>query len=142
MWGSPFAICGNLAWRERWSACVKKINVVRGVVEGPLSGYNETTTGAFLHLVEAVRQAYGELYPANTAAEFCDLHPELMNKHVLRFSTLRSGEVIPMPRRGSLSLTSRPFLVVFRRRPREGPLRRVPWEADEMSGALRIPLIL
>ena len=50
-----------------------------------MSGYNETTTVAFLHLVEAVRQAYGELYPANTAAEFCDLHPERMNKHVLRF---------------------------------------------------------
>ena len=25
------------------------------------------------------------IYPAKTAAEFCDLHPELMNKHVLRF---------------------------------------------------------
>lgn len=48
---------------------------------------------AFLHLVEAVRQAYGELYSANTASEFCDLHPELMNKHVLRFfySPVRRG---------------------------------------------------
>lgn len=64
---------------------VQKLNASHGVEEGPFMGYNETTTVAFLHLVDAVRLAYENLYPAATAEEFCDLHPELMNKHVLRF---------------------------------------------------------
>lgn len=66
-------------------AGVQRINAAHGVKEGPFMGYNETTTVAFLHLVDAVRLAYENLYPAATAEDFCDLHPELMNKHVLRF---------------------------------------------------------
>ena len=64
---------------------VKRINAVHGVEESERSGYNETTTVAFLRIVEAIRRAYESIYPAATADEFCDLHPELMHKHVLRF---------------------------------------------------------
>ena len=70
---------------ERMRAGVKRINVAHQVPEEKLRGYNETTTVAFLRIVDAVRLAYEEIYPAETADEFCDLHPELMNKHVLRF---------------------------------------------------------
>ena len=69
---------------ERMRAGVKKINAAHGVEESQFSGYNETTTFAFLRIVDAVQKAYEGIFPARTAAEFCDLHPELMNKHVLR----------------------------------------------------------
>ena len=86
--------------RDGWDAALermrdhaKTINRVHGVPEEPLRGYNETTTVAFLKIVDAVRLAYEALYPAETADEFCDLHPELMNKHILRlfYSPQRRG---------------------------------------------------
>ena len=70
---------------ERMREGVKRINAAHGVEESTLSGYNETTTVAFLKIVEAVRLAYEGIYPAASADEFCELHPELMHKHVLRF---------------------------------------------------------
>ena len=53
--------------------------------EGPLEGYNETTTHAFLKLIQTTAAAYGELFPAPNADAFCEAHPQLMNKHALRF---------------------------------------------------------
>lgn len=78
---------------ERMRDGVKRINVAHGVEESQFSGYNETTTVAFLRIVDAVRRAYDGIFPARTAAEFCDLHPELMSKHVLRlfYSPERRG---------------------------------------------------
>jgi hypothetical protein len=64
---------------------IKAYNAANHRPEGPDQGYNETTTHAFLHLIAAVRLAYGKVFPAGTADEFCDLHPQLMSKHVLRF---------------------------------------------------------
>ena len=69
---------------DRMRAGVKKINAAHGVEESEFSGYNETTTVAFLKIVNAIRLAYEATFPARTAEEFCDLHPELMHKHVLR----------------------------------------------------------
>jgi len=60
---------------------VKKLNAAHGVEEGPLSGYNETTTHAFLHLIAATMAAYGPMPDANA---FCDRHTQLMNQNVLR----------------------------------------------------------
>jgi len=60
---------------------VKKLNAAHGVEEGPLSGYNETTTHAFLHLIAATMAAYG---PMPDADSFCDRHTQLMNRNVLR----------------------------------------------------------
>ena len=68
----------------RMRSGVRKINARHGVEESQFSGYNETTTVAFLRIVEAVRLAYEDTFPAATAEEFCDLHPELMSKHLLR----------------------------------------------------------
>ena len=64
---------------------IKAYNAAIKVVEGPMTGYNETTTMAFLHLVGAIIAAYGEYYPTATADEFCDRHPQLLSKHILRF---------------------------------------------------------
>ena len=61
--------------------------------DGPLEGYNETTTHAFMRLIDATRRAYGRLYPTPDADTFCDTHPQLMSKHILRlfYSPQRRG---------------------------------------------------
>jgi hypothetical protein len=69
----------------RVRAGIKAYNAKNDVPEGPTSGYNETTTVAFVRLVAAVMAAYGTAMPAADAESFCDLHPQLMSRHVLRF---------------------------------------------------------
>jgi hypothetical protein len=69
---------------ERMRAGVKAYNAVHGVSEGPTSGYNETTTHAFMHLVLATMNAYGQTFPTPTADVFCDTHPQLMTRNALR----------------------------------------------------------
>lgn len=64
---------------------IKAYNAVNDVPEGPLAGYNETTTHALLHLIEAVRRAYAGTHPVDSADAFYDMHPQLHSKHVLRF---------------------------------------------------------
>jgi outer membrane protein assembly factor BamD (BamD/ComL family) len=70
---------------SRICAGIKSYNAANNVPESPTSGYNQTTTVAFLHLVAAVMRAYEQTHPVRTADEFCDMHPQLMSKHVLRF---------------------------------------------------------
>jgi hypothetical protein len=57
---------------------VKSYNARNAVTESPNSGYNETTTHAFLHLIAATMQAYGTTHPTPNADAFCDMHPLLM----------------------------------------------------------------
>src|SRR5882762_1664118 len=64
---------------------IKAYNAANQVPEGPTSGYNETTTHAFLHLIAATMAAYGEAMPTPTADVFCDTHPQLMTRNALRF---------------------------------------------------------
>jgi hypothetical protein len=68
----------------RMRAGVKRYNGHNNVPESPTSGYNETTTHAFLHLIAAVMSAYAQSFPVESANEFCDTHPQLMTRHVLR----------------------------------------------------------
>jgi hypothetical protein len=63
---------------------IRRYNAHNKVPEGPTSGYNETTTHAFVHLVAATMRAYAATHPVGTADEFCDMHPQLMTKHALR----------------------------------------------------------
>jgi hypothetical protein len=63
---------------------VKAFNARHHVPEGATSGYNETTTHAFLHLIAATMQAYAATHPTTDADSFCDMHPQLMTKHALR----------------------------------------------------------
>src|SRR5213080_243738 len=62
----------------RMRAGIKGYNAANRVPEGPTSGYNETTTRAFLHLISATMHAYGETFPSQHADGFCDTHPQLM----------------------------------------------------------------
>jgi hypothetical protein len=65
-------------------AGIQAYNAANGVPEGPFTGYNETTTQALLHIVKATMAAYGDLYPTESADAFCDAHPQLQSRHVLR----------------------------------------------------------
>ena len=69
---------------EQVRAGIKAYNAANAVPEGPTSGYNETTTVAFVRLVAATMGAYGEMFPTPDADEFCDAHPQLMTRHALR----------------------------------------------------------
>jgi len=64
---------------------IRAYNAANNVPEGPTSGYNETTTVAFARLICAVMQAYGKAMPTADSEAFCDMHPQLLHKHVLRF---------------------------------------------------------
>ena len=68
----------------RMRAGVKAYNARHAVPETATSGYNETTTRAFMHLIAATLQAYDRTHPAADARSFCDTHPQLMTRHALR----------------------------------------------------------
>ena len=69
---------------ELMRAGVKAYNAAHAVPETPTSGYNETTTHAFMHLIAATMSAYGATHPASDAHSFCEMHPQLMTRHALR----------------------------------------------------------
>jgi len=69
---------------SRMRAGVKAYNAANGVRESATSGYNETTTRAFLQLIAATIAAYDAVCPADTSDAFCDAHPQLMTRHALR----------------------------------------------------------
>ncbi len=57
-------------------------NAARGVVEGPLQGYHETMTQAWMHLVHFTLCEYG---PAENADAFFENSPHLSQKKSLRY---------------------------------------------------------
>ena len=69
---------------RRMRGGVKAYNARHGVPESETSGYNETTTHAFMHLILATMHAYGRTHPTADADTFCDAHPQLMTRHALR----------------------------------------------------------
>ena len=75
---------------------IQKYNASQNVVEGPASGYNETTTQAFARLIAFALQSCVEERAIADAETFCDLHPELLDKQILRAHY--SLEVFQQPR--------------------------------------------
>lgn len=69
---------------EKLRTSIKAYNAHHKVPESSTSGYNETTTHAFLHLIAATMRAYGQSHPTPDAESFCDTHPQLMTRHALR----------------------------------------------------------
>ena len=64
---------------------VKAYNSANRVPDSKTMGYNETTTVAFMHLVHSIDREYSDTFPTSNADVFCDTHPQLLSKHVLRF---------------------------------------------------------
>lgn len=52
--------------------------------DGPTEGYNETITRALMHLIHATMGAYSDVFPTPNVDSFCDTHPQLQSKYVLR----------------------------------------------------------
>lgn len=69
---------------DRMRAGIKAYNAANDVPETPTSGYDETTTQAFMRIIHAVMRAYATAIPVGSADEFCDTHPQLLQKQVLR----------------------------------------------------------
>ena len=69
---------------RRMRSGIRALNAQLGVEESATSGYNETTTHAFLQLIAATTQAYGGVMPTDDSESFCRMHPHLLQKHVLR----------------------------------------------------------
>jgi hypothetical protein len=79
----------------RLRAGIKAYNAAHSVVESATGGYNETTTRAFLHLIAAVMHAYADTHPVSDSDSFCEMHPQLMSKHVLRFFYSPQRRMLP-----------------------------------------------
>jgi hypothetical protein len=60
---------------------IRAYNAANNIQDGPTSGYHETMTMAWLHLIYATIQVYGR---KPTADEFFDFHPQLGQKKILR----------------------------------------------------------
>lgn len=69
---------------ERLCKGIKAYNAANGVPEGLQQGYHETMTRAFLVLIDATMRVHGERLPTPDAESFCDTHPQLLCKQVLR----------------------------------------------------------
>ena len=91
---------------------ILKLNEHLGVPDGPGMGYDETTTVAFMHLIDATRLAYRESHPVENSLDFVEMHPQLATRHALRLfyspgrrlhpdakTTFVPPDLAPLPRR-------------------------------------------
>src|SRR5262245_27233381 len=62
-------------------AGIQALNRVLGVEDGLESGYHETLTHAFMRIILTTIETYG---PADSAEEFCEQQPQLMQRKILR----------------------------------------------------------
>ena len=69
---------------EKLRRGIKAYNAANKVVESDTSGYNETTTCAMAQIIAATMAAYCPIMPTANADAFCDTHPQLLTKHILR----------------------------------------------------------
>ncbi len=69
---------------DRIRTNIKAYNAANNRPDGPTEGYNETTTVAFMRLVDAMMRAYGSVCPATDSEAFCEAHPQLLSSRVLR----------------------------------------------------------
>lgn len=69
---------------ERLRSVLQAYNVRQNVPDEPTRGYNETITVAFLRIVHATMRAYGGALPTADGESFCETHPHLLHKELLR----------------------------------------------------------
>lgn len=60
---------------------IKRCYAAQGIPEAPATGYHETMTQAWMRLVHFTLCEYG---PAKNADDFCERHPQLSQKSLLR----------------------------------------------------------
>ena len=95
---------------ERMRTNIKAFNAAHNRPESTGTGYSETITHFFLHLIAAEMKTDGNNHPTTSADEFCDAHPQLLSKHVIRLfyskwqqlrpdskSTFVEPDLMPLP---------------------------------------------
>lgn len=80
---------------DRIRSGIQRYNAANHVPEGPTTGYHETTTQAFVRLIAATMHAYGEVLVTTDANSFCETHPQLLTRHVLRLFYSPSARTQP-----------------------------------------------
>ena len=100
----------------RISNAIRAYNAANNVPESPTSGYNQTTTHAFLHLVAATMAAYEPAFPSKNADAFCDTHPQLMTRHVLRLFYSPQRRMHPRAKAKFINPDLAPLPTIRRRR--------------------------
>ncbi|MGC9944684.1 MAG: hypothetical protein ABSE48_22915 [Verrucomicrobiota bacterium] len=75
---------------------IRAYNAANKVQEGPASGYHETMTQAWLRIIHAAIQEYGQ---RATADEFFDFHPQLGQKKILRLFYSADLFISPLAKR-------------------------------------------
>ena len=109
---------------ERLRSGIQSYNAANNVPDTATSGYNETTTHAFLRLIDATMRAYGELVPTPDADAFCDAHPQLQHRHALALQRVASQQLgfavapVPEPETVASMLAGLALLAACRRRRR------------------------
>ena len=66
---------------QKLRAGIRAYNAANHIQDLPTSGYHETMTMAWLHIIHATMEVYGQ---RATADEFFDFHPQLGQKKILR----------------------------------------------------------
>ena len=84
---------------ERMRAGVRAYNAAHGVSDGPMMGYHETTTQAFMRLIDHAMQQRG---PFRDSFEFCEGNPELLDRRVLLCYYTRERILRPEAKSGFL----------------------------------------
>jgi hypothetical protein len=74
---------------------VKGFNARHNVPDSPTSGYNETTTVAFMTIIAATMQSYSKAFPTPDGESFCNNHPHLLHKQVLRLFYSPERRMLP-----------------------------------------------
>jgi len=63
---------------------IKKLNAVHQVPESVDRGYHETITHAFARIIASMIAAHNETLQITDSTSFCDAHPHLLQKTLLR----------------------------------------------------------
>src|SRR5579862_6753085 len=69
---------------------IKKLNAVQKVPESVDRGYHETITHAFARVVASMIDAHNETLGIKDSESFCEAHPHLLSKMVLRLYYTRA----------------------------------------------------
>ncbi len=92
---------------------IQALNASHGLVETLTRGYHETTTIAWLRLVQTVLEEFG---PAADGDAFCDAHPELSQSKILRLFYTKDAILSPRAKAEFVEPDLTPLPVSWRRR--------------------------
>jgi hypothetical protein len=79
---------------------IKMLNAVHKVPEAVDRGYHETMTHAFAHIIAAMIEAHNGTLGIKDSNSFCDAHPHLLQRTLLRLYYTRERIMTPEAKAG------------------------------------------